>query len=254
MELDSIKSRARHASWKSDADSKWDRYNPFMRKHSRTTDTRDAGDLESQIQQRPDGPREMHSTGCIDTNTTQSIPPPAHANTFHSGSPTSSTGTPVDGNLNGSAKDYYSQDNNESQATTIGGDDNISRLRGKTGTNLAPVTEKSESANEKTSSEGDDDDYEERKKRKHDEMMKKKIPAMQQLRTVLFPQWLTINWLLIAAPVGIALNYVKVNPLAIFIVNFVAIIPLAGILSFATEEIALRVGEVLGGLLNASFG
>ncbi|KAF3925876.1 hypothetical protein ABW20_dc0104266 [Dactylellina cionopaga] len=36
--------------------------------------------------------------------------------------------------------------------------------------------------------------------------------------------------------------------------NFLAIIPLAGTLSFATEEIALRTGETLGGLLNASFG
>ena len=37
-------------------------------------------------------------------------------------------------------------------------------------------------------------------------------------------------------------------------VNFIAIIPLAGTLSYATEEIALRTGEVLGGLLNATFG
>lgn len=80
------------------------------------------------------------------------------------------------------------------------------------------------------------------------------IPAMQQLRTVLFPRWLTINWLLLAAPVGIGLHFTKVNPLAIFIVNFIAIIPLAAMLSNATEELALRVGEVLGGLLNASFG
>lgn len=42
--------------------------------------------------------------------------------------------------------------------------------------------------------------------------------------------------------------------MAIFVVNFVAIIPLAGTLSYATEEIALRTGEVLGGLLNATFG
>ena len=42
--------------------------------------------------------------------------------------------------------------------------------------------------------------------------------------------------------------------MAVFIVNFIAIIPLAGLLSYATEEIALRVGETLGGLLNASFG
>jgi len=45
-----------------------------------------------------------------------------------------------------------------------------------------------------------------------------------------------------------------VDPKIAFVINFLAIIPLAGILSYATEEIALRVGETLGGLLNASFG
>ncbi|PHH76810.1 hypothetical protein CDD80_1188 [Ophiocordyceps camponoti-rufipedis] len=64
-----------------------------------------------------------------------------------------------------------------------------------------------------------------------------------------------INTLLVAAPVGIAINYVPSIPrVAVFIVNFVAIIPLAAMLSFATEEIALRTGETLGGLLNATFG
>lgn len=42
--------------------------------------------------------------------------------------------------------------------------------------------------------------------------------------------------------------------MVVFVVNFIAIIPLAGMLSYATEEIALRTGEVMGGLLNASFG
>ena len=61
--------------------------------------------------------------------------------------------------------------------------------------------------------------------------------------------------MLIAAPVGIAINYVhSVSGVAVFIVNFIAIIPLAAMLSFATEEIALRTGETLGGLLNATFG
>jgi Ca2+:H+ antiporter len=55
-------------------------------------------------------------------------------------------------------------------------------------------------------------------------------------------------------PIGIALEYAHVNKVAVFVVNFVAIIPLAAILSFATEELALYIGEVLGGLLNASFG
>ena len=63
-----------------------------------------------------------------------------------------------------------------------------------------------------------------------------------------------INVLLVAVPIGIALKYAHVDPVAVFVVNFIAIVPLAGLLSYATEEIAITVGETLGGLLNASFG
>lgn len=44
------------------------------------------------------------------------------------------------------------------------------------------------------------------------------------------------------------------NPTAVFVINFFAIIPLAAVLSFATEEISLKLGETMGGLLNATFG
>jgi calcium/proton exchanger cax len=44
------------------------------------------------------------------------------------------------------------------------------------------------------------------------------------------------------------------NPTATFVLNFLAIIPLASLLSFATEELAATLGETLGGLLNATFG
>lgn len=80
----------------------------------------------------------------------------------------------------------------------------------------------------------------------------KPFTLRNQLGATIFNSW--INVLLIAAPVGIAVNYVHIAPVAIFVINFIAIIPLAALLSFATEEIALRVGETLGGLLNASFG
>lgn len=73
-----------------------------------------------------------------------------------------------------------------------------------------------------------------------------------QMKNTLFNSW--INILLIAAPVGIGLHFTTVQPVAIFVVNFIAIIPLAALLSYATEEIALRTGETLGGLLNATFG
>lgn len=103
----------------------------------------------------------------------------------------------------------------------------------------------------------EDDDDKKSKKEQHS-MFRKVYPktpftVANQLQRTFLNSW--INVLLIAAPVGIAINYVKsVDRIAVFVVNFVAIIPLAAMLSFATEEIALRTGEVLGGLLNATFG
>ncbi|KAF2032711.1 vacuolar calcium ion transporter-like protein /H(+) exchanger [Setomelanomma holmii] len=89
---------------------------------------------------------------------------------------------------------------------------------------------------------------EERKKRAH----KRKIPVAQQIRFVLFGAW--INVLLIFVPIGFAVYYAHLKPVPVFIINFIAIIPLAAMLSNATEELAIRVGETLGGLLNATFG
>lgn len=44
------------------------------------------------------------------------------------------------------------------------------------------------------------------------------------------------------------------SPVTVFILNFLGLIPLAGILSYVTEELALHLGEIMGGLLNATFG
>jgi Ca2+:H+ antiporter len=82
--------------------------------------------------------------------------------------------------------------------------------------------------------------------------LKRKIPVMEQVKFVLFGAW--INVLLIMVPVGFAVNYAHIGPVPVFVINFVAIIPLAAMLSSATEELAIRVGETLGGLLNATFG
>lgn len=74
-----------------------------------------------------------------------------------------------------------------------------------------------------------------------------------QLRQTLFRAWLNI--LLLAVPVGISINFVpSISRIAVFAVNFVAIIPLAALLGFATEEVELRIGPVLGALLNATLG
>lgn len=55
-------------------------------------------------------------------------------------------------------------------------------------------------------------------------------------------------------PVSWACHYAGVGDTAVFCVSFAAIIPLAALLGFATEELALRVGHTLGGLMNATFG
>ncbi|KAL7810156.1 Ca2+ transporter [Trichoderma gracile] len=63
-----------------------------------------------------------------------------------------------------------------------------------------------------------------------------------------------VNFLLIMVPIGIIAGRLGWSPTAVFTINFFAIIPLAAVLSFATEEISLKLGETLGGLLNATFG
>jgi len=82
---------------------------------------------------------------------------------------------------------------------------------------------------------------------------KHKFTAASQLRATILNSW--INILLIFVPIGIAVNFVPTVPkVGVFVINFIAIIPLAAMLSYATEEIALRTGETIGGLLNATFG
>ena len=63
-----------------------------------------------------------------------------------------------------------------------------------------------------------------------------------------------VNVLLVCVPLGIIAGEMGWSPELIFSLNFAAVIPLAALLSFATEELSANVGETIGGLLNASFG
>ncbi|EFX02818.1 calcium ion transporter [Grosmannia clavigera kw1407] len=63
-----------------------------------------------------------------------------------------------------------------------------------------------------------------------------------------------VNVLLVFVPLGIAAGILEWSAAAVFTLNFFAIVPLAAVLSFATEEMSARMGEALGGLLNATFG
>lgn len=77
-------------------------------------------------------------------------------------------------------------------------------------------------------------------------------PIMGTLMTILFSSY--VNVLLIFLPLGIIAGALEWTPIVVFVFNFLAIMPLAALLSFATEELSKKVGQTIGGLLNASFG
>jgi Ca2+:H+ antiporter len=64
-----------------------------------------------------------------------------------------------------------------------------------------------------------------------------------------------VTWLLAFVPIAIALEHVAPEQsLWIFLTSALAILPLAGWMGHATEELAHRTGEGFGGFLNATFG
>jgi len=60
--------------------------------------------------------------------------------------------------------------------------------------------------------------------------------------------------MLIFIPISIVLELIHADPIIVFIVAALAIIPLAGFMGKATEELAKYLGAGLGGMLNATFG
>jgi Ca2+:H+ antiporter len=72
------------------------------------------------------------------------------------------------------------------------------------------------------------------------------------LLTFLRENWL--NWLLLLVPITFAVEALHLPEFWLFLVSAIAIIPLAGLIGEATEQLAHRVGPGIGGLLNATFG
>ncbi len=69
--------------------------------------------------------------------------------------------------------------------------------------------------------------------------------------------YLTGNWLhllLLFMVAAVVVEVLHLPRLWLFITSSIAVIPLAGMIGKATEELAHRVGPVAGGLLNATFG
>lgn len=73
------------------------------------------------------------------------------------------------------------------------------------------------------------------------------------IRSIILSSW--FNVLLIFIPISWAINFALPDQdTLIFVLTFLAIIPLAKLLAYATDELSIRVGQTLAGLLNATLG
>lgn len=86
------------------------------------------------------------------------------------------------------------------------------------------------------------------KKNKHNIVVRFLLAA----KTILF--YSKLNLALVFVPVGIIVKELHLAPGIVFAMNAIAIIPLAALLSYATETVARRLGDTIGALLNVTFG
>lgn len=64
----------------------------------------------------------------------------------------------------------------------------------------------------------------------------------------------SIHWLFLFVPLSVVLDRMQVEPPVLFFSAALAIVPIARLIVLSTEQIAHRVGDAIGGLLNATFG
>jgi hypothetical protein len=71
----------------------------------------------------------------------------------------------------------------------------------------------------------------------------RKFTWTYQVRVVVLSSWL--NVLLLFVPAGFIVAYLHVNLVVIFLVNFIAIIPLSGLLGLGMDQLMLQIGDGL---------
>ncbi|KAI6045576.1 calcium proton exchanger [Pisolithus marmoratus] len=74
----------------------------------------------------------------------------------------------------------------------------------------------------------------------------------ESFKFILFGSW--ANILLVFVPLSFISHYLHWDAALRFTFSFVAIIPLAKLLGEATDQLSVKLGQTLSGLLNASFG
>jgi Ca2+:H+ antiporter len=251
MFLDSVRRQAHRAASHQSGNQN---YNPFSRVLSRDAYTDEENQphrSRSEAFVTPDLEQQRHLEGSA---AGKEYGPPLHHNTEPSNaSPTTALGSssvPESSNEKGIASQPDGEKISSEDGTVVGSSrENSTGLtkRAKFKTLLRKEHENNDEE-ELQRVESEQLSMEERKRKAH----KRKIPVGAQIKFVLFGAW--INVLLLMVPVGFVVNYLHIGDVPVFVINFFAIIPLAAMLSTATEELALRVGETMGGLLNATFG
>ena len=272
---DKYRAAAKQAAWYSEQDDPNPNYNPFRKTRSRPKDSPQA-DEENTLRPPPTNRSESQLASSIELQRRQlnhdALQQPKHADTMPSASqpayqpayqPSSQPSSPLSSPLSlekpaeetqTSVKDF-SRDHETSQdsgTTVVGSEEKPEVKEGKPRrrfTKRFPFVRKPEKEED---AEKNDDVKKTRTRSSLWGKETQKFTVISQLRATLFNSW--INVLLIFVPIGIAVNFANVPKVGVFVINFIAIIPLAAMLSYATEEIALRTGETIGGLLNATFG
>src|SRR5947208_17020249 len=75
------------------------------------------------------------------------------------------------------------------------------------------------------------------------------VPLLREIRDN------RLLWLLVFVPVLFVVESARpASHVLLFVLSVLAIVPLAGLLSHATESVAAKTGDTVGGLLNATLG
>lgn len=78
--------------------------------------------------------------------------------------------------------------------------------------------------------------------------------SQEQIGLITFLRQNRLSWLLLFIPCSIVLWLFQVGEVWLFLASALAIVPLAGLIGRATEELSDHSGPALGGFLNATFG
>jgi Ca2+:H+ antiporter len=78
------------------------------------------------------------------------------------------------------------------------------------------------------------------------------LDGVSALRAIIFYSWINIG--LVFVPLAIVSYFTHMTEILVFSANLVAIIPLSSLLSLATESVARESSDVVGALVNVTFG